>query len=49
METDKTPVQTPQQKAQLRKQLINFFLFLGFTVGIALWMMIAEIWPAISL
>ncbi len=42
----KPTVQSPQDKAHLRKQMIKFFLFLGVTVGISLWMMIAEIWPA---
>jgi heme/copper-type cytochrome/quinol oxidase subunit 4 len=48
METNQ-PAQTPEDKAHLRRQLIKFFLFLGVTVGIALWMMIDDIWPASAL
>jgi hypothetical protein len=46
MDIKKPPVQSPQDKAFLRKQMIKFFLFLGLTVGISLWMEVAEIWPA---
>jgi hypothetical protein len=40
------PVQSPEDKAYLRRQMTKFFLFLGVTVGVSLWMMLDEIWPA---
>jgi hypothetical protein len=46
MEPTKQTAQSPEDKAYLRKQMIKLFLFLGISVGVALWMMIAEIWPA---
>ncbi len=46
MESKNTTGDTPQAQPPQRKQLIIFFLFLAVTVGVALWMMIAEIWPA---
>jgi hypothetical protein len=49
METNKPPVQSSEDKAYLRRQLIKFFLFLGVTVGVALWMEVKEIWPASKL
>ncbi|HTA28439.1 MAG TPA: hypothetical protein VK809_11660 [Bacteroidia bacterium] len=49
MEPINPPVQSPQDKAYLRKQMIKFFLFLGVSVGVALWMMIDNIWPASKL
>ncbi len=45
-EQQQQPAQPPEDKAYLRKQLIKFFVFLGVTVGISIWMMIAEVWPA---
>jgi len=48
METN-TPKETPQAKANSRWQLIMFFLFLAVTVGISLWLMIANKWPASAL
>ncbi|HTB31966.1 MAG TPA: hypothetical protein VK808_08080 [Bacteroidia bacterium] len=49
METNTPPVQSPEDKAYLRKQLIKFFLFLGVSVGVSLWLMIDDIWPASKL
>jgi len=46
MEPTQQPAQSPEDKAYLRRQMIKFFLFLALTVGISLWMMIKEIWPA---
>jgi hypothetical protein len=49
METSTPPAQSPEDKAYLRKQLIKFFLFLGVSVGVSLWLMIDDIWPASKL
>lgn len=47
--TPKPAEPSAEDKAYLRKQLLKFFLFLGVSVGVSLWLMIKEIWPASAL